>query len=95
MMSVVSRVEILVKPSKKKFRLYRDEDGRIIVELTSPPAKGKANKELLQKLTKILGCPVNLIKGQTSTTKLVEVPLTQAEVEARITRYVEAVNRGS
>ncbi len=85
-MNKTTRMQILVKPSKKTFRLYKDEEGRLIAELTSPPTKGKANKELLQKLAKKLECRVNLVRGHASTTKVVEVSLSQDELEEKLNR---------
>ncbi len=85
-----SRMEVLVKPSKKRFKLYLDDDGRLVVELMSPPTKGKANKELLQNLKKKLGCNVNLVRGQTSTIKLLEFTLSETELKRRINELVEA-----
>ncbi len=93
-MTELTKLEILVKPSKKRFHIYKDVDGRIIAELTAPPTKGKANKELIQYLTKKLGCRVNLLKGHASTTKLLAIPLSPTELEKRLQNIMEADSRG-
>lgn len=52
------------------------DDGTVKIRLTAPPVEGKANKELIKFLSKILDVPVSsieIIAGQTGHDKIVSV----------------------
>jgi uncharacterized protein (TIGR00251 family) len=56
-----------------------DEQGRrvLLVKLAAPAQEGKANKELIRFMADHLGCAkgqVSLLRGDTSRTKVLEVP---------------------
>jgi uncharacterized protein (TIGR00251 family) len=63
-----------------------DEQGRrvLLVKLAAPAQEGKANKELVRFMAEILGCAkseVSLVRGETSRTKILEIP---SEAAARL-----------
>lgn len=73
-------VEIKVVPSSGK-QACKLEGERLKCYLKAAPQKGKANKELIAYLAKMVGIPaaqVSIIAGQTARTKRIsiEAPLT-------------------
>jgi len=61
-----------IKPNKKKFRIHK-KDGNIIIEVTEKAEKGKANAELIKQLSRKLKCKVRILKGATSSKKIIEL----------------------
>ena len=57
-----------VKPNSKEFRLQFDGDG-LVVLCREAPVKGKVNKELLKRLSRLFGRKVELVSGFTSREK--------------------------
>ena len=52
------------------------EDGSLKVKVTAPPDKGKANSAVCDLLSGVFGVPkrnVEIVRGHTSTTKLVKI----------------------
>ena len=76
-------LQVRVKPNAKKFSV-KLKDGRIVVELKSPPVEGKANDEMIRELSGFLGKPVRLIKGHKSRHKTLLIPATAAEIQSRL-----------
>jgi len=62
-------------------------DGVLRVKIAAPPIRGKANKELIAFLSRLLGVgkgSVNVIKGHTSRSKVVAIDgLSREEVMKR------------
>jgi len=52
---------------------------RLLVRIGSPPRRGRANQELCEILSDLLSVKVRVIKGETSRTKSVLVPLEMEE----------------
>ena len=61
-------IEVYVKPKSKDFSIELTND-EIIVHCTEPPARGRANREIEKKLSKIFKANVTIIAGCTSQTK--------------------------
>ena len=61
-------LQIYVKPKSKSFTV-KLENNKIVVYCTEPPIKGKANKEIEKKLSKILKTKVKIISGLKSQQK--------------------------
>jgi uncharacterized protein (TIGR00251 family) len=59
---------VYVKPNSKEFRLQLDGDG-LVVLCREAPVKGKVNKELLKRLSRLFGRKVELVSGFTSREK--------------------------
>jgi len=53
---------------------------RLVVKVIAMPKDGKANKELCDILTDIFSAPVTLLRGGTSRSKTVAVPLDRESV---------------
>jgi uncharacterized protein len=83
------RFLVHAKPKAQKSRIgAAREDGALDVALAAQPVNGEANQTLLAFLAKTLGVPkrdVQLVRGDTSREKLVEVlGVTEAELRARL-----------
>jgi len=64
-----------------------DEEGRVRVRVTAPPADGAANKAVCKLLAKVLGLPqrdVVLVRGARGREKIFEVALTWDEAVDRL-----------
>jgi uncharacterized protein (TIGR00251 family) len=70
-------LRVKVKPNSKQQLIREEPDGGFTVYLKSPPADGKANRELIEVLAKQFGVPksrVSIKSGASSRNKLVELP---------------------
>ena len=78
------RFEVHARPRAKKSKVMGVREGRLDVSLAAPPVDGAANAELVATLAKALGVSksqVELVRGETGRTKLVEVRgVTEAHV---------------
>ncbi len=71
------KLKIKVIPKARKKMIKTGNDGVIRVYLNSPPADGKANKELIQYLSGELSIPktsITIIRGASSRDKILEIP---------------------
>lgn len=65
-----------VKPNSRRPRIEAASDGALIAHVAAPPAEGRANRELLERLAGHLGVPKSRLRirsGAASRTKLVEI----------------------
>lgn len=70
-------LQVRVKPNSKQASITKEADGSLTVRLKSPPVDGKANRELISRLSKHLGIPKSQIAikaGLSSKNKLIELP---------------------
>ena len=70
------RVSVHVRPKSSRSAIVGVREGALEVALTSPPADGAANSELLGLLTKALGvrrADASIVVGASSRGKVVEV----------------------
>jgi uncharacterized protein (TIGR00251 family) len=79
-----TRIQIQIHPGAKKNEVLRFQDGVWHLKIAAPPVEGKANKELIEFLSEILGVSksrITIDKGITSRRKLIVVEgMTDAEV---------------
>ncbi|MCK5599265.1 DUF167 domain-containing protein [bacterium] len=71
------KLKIKVIPKARKKMIKTGNDGVIRVYLNSPPADGKANKELIQYLSgelSIQKTSITIIKGASTRDKVLEIP---------------------
>jgi uncharacterized protein (TIGR00251 family) len=65
------------------------KDGVLQVRIAAPPVKGKANKELVAILSRMLGVSksaITIIKGQASRNKVINIEgLSNEEISERLT----------
>ncbi len=61
-----------INPNSGRFGISR-EDGRVRINVKSPPRKGKANAEIVKELGKLSGREAVILKGLKSRDKLILV----------------------
>jgi uncharacterized protein (TIGR00251 family) len=73
-----------VKPFRSETKLLCEQDGTLTIHVAAPPAKGKANREIVRWLSKKLrtsSAKVKLIAGIHSNVKIIEITgTTNAEI---------------
>jgi uncharacterized protein len=83
---------VRAQPGARRNEVRGEQDGMLKVCVTQSPEKGKANKALIELLSKALGLrksQVELIAGETSHSKRFLVrEITPAELSARIERLL-------
>jgi uncharacterized protein (TIGR00251 family) len=70
------KLRIKVKPNSKTDEVIREADGTIKVKIKAQPMEGKANKYLIEYLSKILNLPkskIVLSKGETNAFKTFDI----------------------
>lgn len=70
------RLEIRVQPRSSRNQVVGEQAGALKVKLTAPPVDGEANAALVAFLSRYLKIPrkdINLIKGETSRNKIIEI----------------------
>ena len=81
-------ISVRVYPNSARNEVTGFSDGVWRVKVSAPPVGGKANKELIAFLGKILGVGrsrLSIIRGHTSRSKVVSVEgLTQDEITKRL-----------
>src|SRR5512132_465293 len=84
------RFDVRVRPRSSRSAILGVRDGSLDVALTSPPADGAANSELLRMLAKALlvrAADVAIVVGPSSRTKVVEVNgISADEARSRFTK---------
>ena len=83
-------IAVQVHPGAKRNEVLRFQESIWHMKIAAPPVEGKANKELIDFLSEVLGVSksrVAIEKGATSHRKLIAIEgLTVAEVEARMSK---------
>lgn len=70
------KIKVKVKPNAKKNEVKKIEEGYYEIRVTVVPEKGKANKKVIELLSKELKVPksrIKLIRGETSKEKIFEI----------------------
>lgn len=83
----MGKISVKVKPGSKKIEVKKE--GNVFrISVHARPEKGKANKELIDFLSRALGVPKSSIKivvGNASRTKIIEIiGLETEEIERRL-----------
>ena len=76
-------LDVHVKPNSKNFRVELDEDG-LVVSCREAPVKGKVNKELVKKLSRLFNRRVEIVSGFSSRQKKLLIRDIEAEEVNRI-----------
>ena len=82
---VAFRVKVVPNSSASKIVEVNEEFVKI--KLNSPPIEGRANKEVIELLSKVLGVPktsIELVSGDKSKLKTLNVPLSEEQVREKI-----------
>ena len=81
-------ITVQVQPNASRNQVTRYADGVLHVRIAAPPVRGKANRELIEFLSDILGVSrssLSIEKGHTSRRKVIAVEgMEQGEVMERI-----------
>ena len=62
-------LKVFVKPNSPKFKIEFDDD-ELVIYSTEEPVKGKVNREIIKKLSRILSFEVEIISGLASKQKV-------------------------
>ncbi len=92
MKNAVLRIKIIPRSSRSEF-VEIMEDGTIKIRLSAPPVEGKANKALVEFLSRMLVVKredISILSGQTNRTKMISVLNTNREILlTRITKWIK------
>lgn len=68
-------VDIEVSPKSKKFEIigYNEWRNKIEIKIKSVPQKGKANKEIINEFSSLIGSQVEIISGLKSQHKTLKI----------------------
>jgi hypothetical protein len=70
------RLIVKVKPNSSRNEVVGFNDEILQLKIAAPPVKGKANRELVAFISKLLGISkskVQIVKGETSRTKVLAI----------------------
>lgn len=85
--NIISRISIKVQPGSSRNQIAGFSEGVWRIKIAAAPDKGKANKELIDYLSEILGLKkanLEIIRGHTSHNKLISIQgLTAEEISSR------------
>ena len=71
-----TKIPVRIHPNAARNEVMGITDGILQVRISAPPVKGKANKELIDFLSQLLGVSksrLSIIKGHTSRNKVIAV----------------------
>ncbi|NYZ79905.1 YggU family protein [Candidatus Micrarchaeota archaeon] len=79
-------LEAEIQPNAERFEIgtYDPWTKRLKIRVTENPIKGKANRELIDELSKLLNASVVLVKGEKSTKKTLLIKQDRKIVEKRL-----------
>jgi uncharacterized protein (TIGR00251 family) len=84
----MARVTVKVHPRAKRTALAGRLGDAYKLDLTAPPAEGKANEECIRFFAELAGVPrscIRIVSGQTARLKVIEIEgLGQEELEKRL-----------
>jgi len=68
-------LNIEVSPRSDKFEIsgYNDWREAVEVRIKAHPQKGRANKEIINEFSRIIGCPVEILSGHKSHHKTLKI----------------------
>jgi uncharacterized protein (TIGR00251 family) len=70
-------ITVIAHPGSRKDSIAPDDDGKtLVIHVTAPPEKGKANKAIIKLLAKQIGVgtsKITIVRGSTSSTKTLRV----------------------
>ena len=88
---VTTRVQL--QPKSSRDEIVGFHGGRLKIKITAPPVDGKANKKLIEFLSKTLGVSkssVEIIKGISSKLKTLAIHgINQKDFDAVINKYLD------
>jgi uncharacterized protein (TIGR00251 family) len=91
-------VQIRARPGAGRQRIVRSDDRGLVVALSSPPEKGKANEELIEFIAESIGVSrsaVAIVRGASARVKLVRIATPNPEALASRIRGLAAPDDAS
>jgi hypothetical protein len=77
-------LKVFVKPNNPKFKIEFNDD-EVVIYSTEEPIKGKVNREIVKKLSRMFGFEVKVISGLTSKQKVLLIKDAKREtIEANL-----------
>ena len=73
-------IEARIKKNCSSFSIKK-ADGKFLVEVSSPPIEGKANKEIIKEMRKIFKSDVEIVKGLKSKDKIILIKGDHVSIE--------------
>lgn len=80
----MAKISIRVIPNASKTEVAGKEGATWKIRLAAPPVEGKANEALVEFLSDSLDVAkssINIIRGQSSKQKIVEIPISSPDIE--------------
>lgn len=80
----MTKISIRVIPNARRSEVVNQEGEAWKIRVAAPPIEGKANKELIRWLAKVLDLApseIEIVKGLGSKHKLVQVPLSYKDIK--------------
>ncbi len=93
MPDVQTRISIKVQPNAGRNEVVGLANGVWKIKIGAPPDKGKANKELIEFLSEVLGLrkdSILIIKGETSHNKIIGI---EGLMESEVTKHLESLKK--
>ena len=88
------RITVQVQPNAHRNKVVSFNDSVLHIKIAAPPIKGKANRELLEYLGRMLGIAKSNLaieKGLASRRKLIKISgLTQDQIVAKIESQLDS-----
>jgi len=82
-------LEVFVKPNNQKFEVVVEGDD-LVVRCTEEPKRGKANREIIKELSKLLRAEVEVVRGATSRQKMLLIKgANKTEIEKILTKKTD------
>lgn len=90
--SIAKKIRVKVKPGSKVERIFFDDQDILNIAIKERPIEGKANKEVIKKLSKIFSIPASEIElkaGQKSKIKTFVImnEMTEIELNEKLKEY--------
>ncbi len=82
-------VRVKIRPRSRSFKITPAVD-HILVECKNPPEKGKANREVLKELSRLLHHRAQIVSGHRSRTKVVFIELMEPEEVREILSAIQS-----
>lgn len=79
--------KVKVVPNSSASKIVEVNEEFVKIKLNSPPIEGRANKEVINLLSKVLDVPktsITLLNGDKNKLKTLEVPLTEEQLRQKI-----------
>ena len=90
---------VRVQPGARKSCVVGFQDGVLRLKIAAPPVDGKANRELIDFLSRVLGIRksnISIEKGETSKNKMIAVSgISKAQIVDKITNASTSASRNT